>query len=99
MEITVEELKERLDKGEDITIIDVREPHEHEEFNIGGENIPMNEIPLQIDELQDLKDKEVICYCRSGNRSGQITQFMANKGFNKVKNLKGGVLEWQEKFH
>ena len=71
--ITVEELKKRLDAGEKLNIVDVREPHEKAEFNIGGVLIPLGQIQsMQIDEIEDLKDKEVILYCRSGNRSGKL---------------------------
>ncbi len=96
MDITVQQLKERLDNKEAINIIDVREIHEHEEFNIGGKNIPMGEIPSKLDELESLKTKELIVYCRSGNRSGNIKMFLESNGFTNVKNLEGGMLAWQE---
>jgi rhodanese-related sulfurtransferase len=96
--ITVEELKKRLDAGEKLNIVDVREPHENADFNIGGTLIPLgNILSMQIDELEDLKDKEVICYCRSGNRSGQACMFLDAMGFKNTKNLVGGMLSWQEK--
>ena len=97
--ITVEELKKRLDAGEELNIVDVREPHEKAEFNIGGVLIPLGQIQsMQIDEIEDLKDKEVILYCRSGNRSGQACMFLEAMGFKNTKNLVGGILAWQEKF-
>lgn len=97
--ITVEELKSRLDAGEKVNIIDVREPHENAEFNIGGKLIPLGKIQtMQIDEIEDLKDQEVILYCRSGNRSGQACLFLDSLGFHNTKNLTGGMLAWQEKF-
>ncbi|HEX3166715.1 MAG TPA: rhodanese-like domain-containing protein [Chitinophagaceae bacterium] len=97
--ITVEELKKRLDAGEKLNIVDVREPHEKAEFNIGGVLIPLGQIQsMQIDEIEDLKDKEVILYCRSGNRSGQACMFLEAMGFKNTKNLVGGILAWQEKF-
>jgi rhodanese-related sulfurtransferase len=96
--ITVEELKKRLDAGEELHIIDVREPHENAEFNIGGVLIPLGKIQsMQIDEIEDLKEKEVILYCRSGNRSGQACMFLDAMGFKNTKNLVGGMLAWQEK--
>ena len=96
--ITVEELKKRLDAGEELHIVDVREPHENAEFNIGGVLIPLGQIQsMQIDEIEDLKEKEVICYCRSGNRSGQACMFLDAMGFKNTKNLVGGMLAWQEK--
>jgi rhodanese-related sulfurtransferase len=96
--ITVEELKKRIDAGEELHIVDVREPHEHADFNIGGTLIPLGQVlSMQIDELEDLKEKEVICYCRSGNRSGQACMFLDAMGFKNTKNLVGGMLAWEEK--
>ena len=70
--ITVEELKARIDAGEKLNLIDCREPHEYAEFNIGAKLIPLGLIQrMQIDELEDLKEEEIIICCRSGNRSGQ----------------------------
>lgn len=97
--ITVEELKSRLDAGEKLHIVDVREPHENADFNIGGVLIPLGKIQtMQIDEIEDLKDQELILYCRSGNRSGQACMFLDAMGFKNTKNLTGGMLAWQEKF-
>jgi rhodanese-related sulfurtransferase len=97
--ITAEELKSRLDAGDTLHIIDVREPHENAEFNIGGILIPLGKIQtMQIEEIEDLKDKELIVYCRSGNRSGQACLFLDTLGFRNTKNLVGGMLGWQEKF-
>jgi rhodanese-related sulfurtransferase len=97
--ITPEELKQRLDSGEQLNIVDVREPHEHADFNIGGTLVPLGQIQaMQVDELEDLKDQEVIVYCRSGNRSGQAAMILETMGFQNVKNLAGGMLKWEEKF-
>ncbi len=96
--ITVEELKRRIDAGEKLNIVDVREPHEHAEFNIGGQLIPLGRVQgMQIDEIEDLKEQELIIYCRSGNRSGQACMFLDMLGFKNTKNLVGGMLAWQEK--
>jgi len=96
--ITVEELKKRLDAGEKLNIVDVREPHEKADFDIGGVLIPLGQVlSMQIDEIEDLKDKEVIVYCRSGNRSGQACMFLDAMGFKNTRNLVGGMLAWQEK--
>lgn len=97
--ITVEELKQRLDAGEQLNLIDVREPFENVEFNIGGTLLPLGKIKnMEIDELEALKQKEVIIYCRSGNRSGQACLLLEPLGFTNVKNLVGGMLDWREKF-
>jgi rhodanese-related sulfurtransferase len=97
--ITNDEVKERLAKGEQLNLIDVREPHENAEFNIGGTLYPLGKIQtMQLDELEDLKDREVILYCRSGNRSGQAALILDMAGFKDTKNLVGGMLGWQEKF-
>ena len=97
--ITVEEVKKRMDAGEELHLVDVREPYENAEFNIGGILLPLGEIRgMQIDEIEDLKDKEVILYCRSGNRSAQAAMFLETMGFENTKNLVGGMLAWQDKF-
>ena len=97
--ISVEELKQKIDSGEKINLIDCREPHEYAEFNLGGKLVPVGKIQtMQIEELEDLKDDEVIVYCRSGNRSGQAAQILDMLGFTNTKNLTGGMLKWQEKF-
>ena len=97
--ITPEEVKERLDKGEQLNLVDVREPHERAEFNIGGLFVPLGKVQMmQIDELENLKNEEVIVYCRSGNRSGQAAMILETMGFTNTKNLAGGMLAWQSKF-
>ena len=98
--ITAEELKARLDAGEQLNIVDVREPHEHAEFNIGGLLLPLGRVQLlQIDDLEDMKDGELIVYCRSGNRSGQACMMLDMAGFRNTKNLVGGMLRWREVFN
>ena len=97
--ITPEEVKERLDKGEQLNLVDVREPHERAEFNIGGTPVPLGKVQtMQVDELENLKNEEVIVYCRSGNRSGQAAMILETLGFTNTKNLAGGMLAWQSKF-
>lgn len=97
--ITAEEVKQRLDNGEKLNLVDVREPHENAEFNIGGILVPLGEIrAMQVDELEELKDQEVIMYCRSGGRSSQAAMILETMGFTNVKNLTGGMLNWQEKY-
>jgi len=95
--ITAESLKARLDAGEKVNLVDVREPNEHAEFNIGGQLVPLGQIRnFQLDEIENLKDAEVIVYCRSGNRSGQAAMLLETMGFSNVNNLTGGMLRWQE---
>lgn len=97
--ITVEDLKKRIDSGEQLNLVDVREPHENAEFNIGGTLVPLGDIrAMQVDGIEPLKDQEVIVYCRSGNRSGQAAMILETMGFSNVKNLTGGMLKWQETF-
>ena len=97
--ISVEELKERMDKGEKLNLVDVREPYENEDFNIGGILYPLGNIQsMMVDDLEPMKDEEIILYCRSGNRSGQACMILDMLGFKSTKNLVGGVLAWQDKF-
>ena len=88
-----------MDAGEKINLVDVREPDEYKEFNIGGRLIPLGKIQsMQADELDDLKNEELIVHCRSGKRSVTACLFLETMGFKNVKNLQGGMLAWQEKF-
>lgn len=97
--ITATELKARLDAKEPLHILDVREPHENSEFNIGGTLLPLGNIQMmQLDDVEALKNEEVIIYCRSGNRSGQACMILEMAGFTNVKNLTGGMLHWRETF-
>ncbi len=97
--ITVEELKARLDAGEKVNLVDVREAHERADFNIGGIHLPVGNIMMmETDAIDDLKEQEVIFYCRSGARSGQACLFTQNLGYTNTFNLVGGMLAWREKF-
>lgn len=96
-DITVTELKERLDRGEKINLIDVREPHEFELSNLGGRLIPLGTLPGILEELTDWRDQEVVVHCKSGGRSGQAAAFMRQQGFTQVRNLIGGILDWKSK--
>ena len=97
--ITADEVKTRLDAGETVNLVDVREPAEHAEFNIGGTLLPLGKIQtMQTDDIDELKNEEVICYCRSGQRSMQASLMLGTFGFTNVKNLTGGMLAWQEKY-
>jgi rhodanese-related sulfurtransferase len=96
MDITVEELKKRLDEGEDLHFYDVREEHEYEEDNLGATLIPLGELPDHLDELEPLKDEEIIIHCRSGARSGKAAKFLESQGFTNVRNVVGGILAYRE---
>jgi rhodanese-related sulfurtransferase len=94
--ISVSSLKERIANNEKVNLLDVREPDEHAEFNIGGIFIPLGQVmAMQVDALNELKNEEVICYCRSGNRSMQAAMMLEQMGFTNVVNLVGGMLAWQ----
>lgn len=96
-QISVKEVKDKMANNEDFVLLDVREPEERADFNIGGEFIPLgNVMGMQVESLEDFKDKEVICYCRSGKRSMQAGMMLETMGFKHVKNLEGGMLAWQE---
>jgi rhodanese-related sulfurtransferase len=96
MEISVQELKEKMDKGENIFVIDVREAHEYEEANIGSELIPLGDLPAKMDDLEEHKSQEVIVMCRTGNRSSMAQYLLKEAGFANVLNLKGGIVAWAE---
>ena len=96
MDITVQELKERLDNGEDFVFIDVREEHEYEADNLGARLIPLGELPDHLDELEALKDEEIVIHCRSGARSGNAQKFLQANGFTNVRNVLGGILAYRE---
>ena len=93
-QMTVQELKQRLDAGEDLMILDVREPYEYQIANIGGTLIPMNEVPQRLAEID--RNREIVVQCRSGARSQRIAEFLAAQGYLNVKNLAGGILAWAD---
>ncbi len=97
-DISVINLKKRLDSGEIINLIDVRETFEYEEFHLNGKLIPLGELPSRLEEIAHLKEEEVIVHCRSGKRSQTAQQFLLQMGFKNVRNLLGGVLDWQTHF-
>ena len=97
--ITVDELKRRMDSGEKINLIDCREPHEYAEANIGGKLFPLGKIQtMQVDDIEDLKEEEVIIHCRSGHRSMMACMVLDSMGFKDTVNVEGGILAWQEKY-
>ncbi|NQV53741.1 MAG: rhodanese-like domain-containing protein [Flavobacteriales bacterium] len=93
-EISVTELKAKLDSGEDIQVIDVREVNEYEYCNIGADLLPMGQIMMNLDKVS--KDKDVVIHCKSGGRSGAIVNALMARGFSNVINLRGGILAWSE---
>lgn len=94
-EIQPEELKRRLDSGEDVFVLDVREPHEYQICNIGGYLIPLGDLPKRVNELDS--SREIVAHCKSGVRSGKAVEFLQKAGFRKIRNLKGGILAWADK--
>lgn len=94
-QITPKELKARLDAGDDLFLLDVREPHEREICNIGGELIPKDTVTQNLARIP--QDKEVVVYCRSGGRSNWVAQELVTRhGYSKVINLAGGMLRWSD---
>jgi molybdopterin/thiamine biosynthesis adenylyltransferase/rhodanese-related sulfurtransferase len=93
-QITVTELKHRMDAGEDIFILDVREPYEYKIANIGGTLIPQGEVPQRLAEID--RNREIVVQCRSGARSQRIAEFLKQSGYEKVANLAGGILAWSD---
>jgi len=96
LEITPEELKEKLENGEDIILIDVREPVEYEINRIEGSKlIPLSKLPEKVNELD--QTREIVLYCKMGGRSARAVQLLRELGFTRVKNLAGGIDAWIEK--
>jgi adenylyltransferase/sulfurtransferase len=93
-QITVKELKRRMDAGEDVQLIDVREPFEYQLAQIGGKLIPQNDVPQRLAEID--RAREVIVQCKSGGRSQRIAEFLVQAGYPRVSNLAGGILAWAD---
>ena len=96
-EITPTELRARLDRGDRVTIVDVREPWEWEIGNLGAHGarlVPLNELPSRMDELNP--EDELVMQCRSGARSARAAEFLRGQGFERVHNLEGGILRWSD---
>ena len=93
-EITATDLKKRLDRGDKLFILDVREPHEYQICNLNGKLIPLGELPRRVNELDS--SVEMVVHCRSGKRSADAIHFLQQAGFKKLLNLKGGVLAWAD---
>lgn len=94
-EVTVTELKALREQKSDFQLIDVREPHEYEICNLGGDLIPLSQIPESLDRID--RNRQVIIHCRSGARSGQAVRWLEeNHHLNNLYNLKGGILAWSD---
>jgi rhodanese-related sulfurtransferase len=91
-QISAQNLKQRLDAGENLLLLDVREPAEYQVANLGGKLIPLNTLPQHLQELD--RDREMVLYCHSGMRSQYAAEFLQQNGFSRVTNLSGGILAW-----
>jgi adenylyltransferase/sulfurtransferase len=91
-QISAQELKQRLDAGEAVYILDVREPAEYQAANLGGKLIPLNTLPQHLEELD--REREIVVHCHAGVRSQRAAEFLQQNGFRKVVNLAGGILAW-----
>lgn len=94
-DMSVEELRDKLDKGDDLELIDVREPNEYELVSMGGRLIPLNELPSRMAELDGAK--EIVVHCKSGVRSKRAVELLKSAGFTRVKSLSGGIDAWAER--
>jgi len=94
-DISVEELKQRLDRGDNLFVLDVREPHEYQICNLGGHLIPLNDLPKRVSELDP--SKEIVVHCKMGGRSAKAADFLRQSGFTRVHNLAGGITAWAER--
>jgi len=94
-DMTPEELKKRLDAGEDLFVLDVREPNEYQIANLGGYLIPLGDLPKRVNELDS--SREIVAHCKMGGRSAKAVDFLRQAGFKKVRNLAGGITAWSEK--
>jgi adenylyltransferase/sulfurtransferase len=94
-EIQVEELKRRLDRGDNIFVLDVREPHEYQICNIGGHLLPLNDLPARVNELDP--KREIVVHCKMGGRSAKAVEFLQQAGFKNVSSLAGGIIAWSDK--
>jgi adenylyltransferase/sulfurtransferase len=94
-DIQPEELKRRMDRGDDLFVLDVREPHEYQICNLGGHLIPLNDLPQRVNELD--RNREIVVHCKLGGRSAKAVDFLRQSGFQKVLNLAGGIAAWSDK--
>jgi len=93
-QISVTDFKRKKDKGEDIYLLDVREPHEYQIANLGGHLIPLGDLPNRVSELDS--SREIVVHCKMGGRSQKAAEFLHQAGFRKIQNLAGGITAWSE---
>ena len=98
MDITVQELRQKLESGEKFVFLDVREPWEYEEFNLGAELVPLGDLMNRTWEWDKHKNDEIVVHCKTGNRSGMAQALLQGQGFTNVRNLTGGVMAWKDAF-
>lgn len=98
MDITVSELKSKIESGEKFIFLDVREPAEYNEFNIGATLRPLGMIEQTAQEFAEHKNEEIVVHCRSGARSGAAKDYLTAQGYTNVRNVLGGILAWQDSF-
>ena len=93
-QMSVQELKQHLDAGDDLLVLDVREPYEYQIANIGARLIPMNDVPRRLDEID--RNREIVVHCQIGGRSQRVAEYLKKNGYEKVSNLAGGIRAWSE---
>src|ERR1700678_218225 len=93
--MTPEELKQRKDAGDNVFVLDVRDPHEYQICNLGGHLIPLKELPQRVGELDP--SREIVVHCKLGGRSAKAVDFLKQSGFSNVHNLDGGINAWAER--
>ncbi len=95
LEINCAGVKAKLDAEDDFLLLDCREPDEYELVNIDGAVLlPMSEIQERVGELNDYRDREIVVHCHHGGRSLQVTMWLAQQGFEKIKSMAGGIDQW-----
>lgn len=95
-EVSPNDLKQWIEQGKELVLIDVREPFEREAFNIGGIHIPMNEVMKRMNEMKSINDIPVVVYCEKGIRSSVVIQRLEQLGFQNLYNLSGGMSAWKK---
>jgi rhodanese-related sulfurtransferase len=97
LEVDVATVKQLLDGGEDFTLLDCREPSEHQTAHIAGAHLlPMREIPGKLPELEPLRNSRIVVHCHHGGRSLRVTQWLREQGFPHVQNMTGGIDAWSQ---